>query len=41
MKDWMDKVYIPYTESIIRECGLKPDQKKILLLDAYPVNIGL
>lgn len=42
MKDWIDKVYVPYTNSIIQKCGLKPaDQKSILLLDAYPVHIGV
>ena len=40
MKDWVIKIYVPYTQSIIQNRGLPPDQKSILLLDAYPVHIG-
>ena len=40
MKDWVSKIYVPYTESTIQNRGFSPNQKTILLLDAYPVHIG-
>lgn len=40
MKEWMIYIYIPYITQVIQDAKLPPDQKSILLLDAYPVHIG-
>ena len=37
MKNWINKIHIPYTESIIQKRGLEPSQRSISFLDAYPI----
>ncbi|EGO27996.1 hypothetical protein SERLADRAFT_414184 [Serpula lacrymans var. lacrymans S7.9] len=37
---WMECVYIPYVNKIIRDEELPEDQKSILFIDCYPVHTG-
>ncbi|KAF7793930.1 hypothetical protein EIP86_005052 [Pleurotus ostreatoroseus] len=41
MKEWMREILRPYIESMIKMHDLPSDQKAILLIDCYPVHIGL
>ncbi|EGO28001.1 hypothetical protein SERLADRAFT_435774 [Serpula lacrymans var. lacrymans S7.9] len=40
MVEWMECVYIPYVNKIIRDEELPEDQKSILFIDCYPVHTG-
>ncbi|GJE94761.1 hypothetical protein PsYK624_109330 [Phanerochaete sordida] len=40
MKEWMENVYVPYRDTVVREEGLPADQKSILFLDCYPVHLS-
>ncbi|KAJ3516355.1 hypothetical protein NMY22_g14227 [Coprinellus aureogranulatus] len=41
MKQWMEEIFAPYVKQYIEDHNLEPDQKAILLIDCYPVHIGI